>query len=116
MKLSRRHFLASLLFGSSCAGSGCTGTGDRDEDEPSGPLVDFHVHLLGVGDEGTGCFLSERQRTFASIGMSPAYHPVLLRLLGLKENGQMDRDYVSVLVNQLRESSIEKAVLVGQDG
>ena len=48
--------------------------------------------------------------------MSPAYHPVLLRLLGLKENGHIDRDYVSVLVGQLRESSIERAVLVGQDG
>ena len=47
--------------------------------------------------------------------MSPDYHPVLLRLLGLKENGHIDRDYVSVLVGQLRESSIERAVLVGQD-
>ncbi len=116
MKLSRRHFLTSTLFASSCAGSGCTGYGNQDEDEQSGSLVDFHVHLFGVGDEGTGCFLSERQRTFASTGMSPAYHPVLLRLLGLKENGHIDRDYVSVLVGQLRESSIERAVLVGQDG
>ncbi len=121
MRLSRRNFLASLLFASSCAGSGCTGSGrtgsgDQDPDEPSELLVDFHVHLFGVGDEGTGCFLSERQRTFASTGMSPDYYPLLLRLLGLKENGQIDRDYVSVLVGQLGESSIEKAVLVGQDG
>ncbi len=116
MKLSRRHFLASTLFASSCAGSGCTGSGNQDEEEQSGSLVDFHVHLFGVGDEGTGCFLSEKQRTFASTGMSPAYYPVLLRLLGLKENGHIDRDYVSVLVGQLRESSIERAVLVGQDG
>ena len=116
MRLSRRHFLASLLFASSCAGSGCAGSGDQDQDEPSGVLVDFHVHLFGVGDEGTGCFLSERQLTFTSTGMSPDYYPLLLRLLGLRENGQIDRDYVSVLVAQLRESSIERAVLVGQDG
>ena len=115
MKLSRRHFLASLLFASSCAGSGGTGSREPEEDEPTGPLVDFHVHLLGIGDEGSGCFLSERQRNFAATGM-PAYYPVLLRLLGLTENGQMDRDYVSVLVSQLRQSSIEKAVLIGQDG
>ncbi len=116
MKRSRRHFLAPLLFASSCAASGRTGSENEHEDEPSGLLVDFHVHRFGVGDEGTGCFVSERQRTFASTGLSPAYYPVLLRLLGLKENGHIDRDYVSVLVGQLRESSIERAVLVGQDG
>ncbi len=104
MKLSRRSFLSTLLFASSCAGSG-----GPEEDEPAGPIVDFHVHLFGIGDEGSGCFLSERMKNLPN-------YPFLLRLLELEENGHMDRDYVAALVRQLRQSSIDKAVLVGHDG
>ncbi len=111
MKLNRRSFLASLLCASSCADSG-----GGSEDEPTELVIDFHVHLLGVGDEGSGCFLSERQRTHSLSSFTPANYSFLLRLLGLKQNGHMDRDYVAVLVDQLQRSSLEKALLVGQDG
>ncbi len=111
MKLNRRSFLASLLCASSCANSG-----GLHEDQPSEPVLDFHVHLLGVGDEGSGCFLSERQRTHSLSSVTPTNYSLLLGLLGLEQNGHMDRDYVAVLVDQLQRSSLEKALLVGQDG
>ncbi|HUG81992.1 MAG TPA: amidohydrolase family protein [Bryobacterales bacterium] len=38
-----------------------------------------------------------------------------LRLLHLSENGRMDQDYLDFLVAQLRNSSVEKAVLLAQD-
>jgi predicted TIM-barrel fold metal-dependent hydrolase len=39
----------------------------------------------------------------------------LLALLGLSDNGRMDRDYADALVRQLRASSLAKAVLLAQD-
>ncbi len=101
MKLSRRDFLA-------IAGLGVAGCSSRPIAQPRGPIIDFHVHLMGVGDGGTGCFLSSAQRAHWN-------YRLLLRLLGLSENGRMDQDYVEVLVRQLRASSIAQAVLVGQD-
>ena len=101
MKLSRRDFLA-------IAGLGVSGCSFRPVALPRAPIVDFHVHLMGVGDGGTGCFLSPAQRELRN-------YRFLLTLLGLSENGRLDQDYVEVLVRQLRASLIAQAVLVGQD-
>lgn len=101
MKLSRRDLFA-------IAGLGVAGCSIRPVAQPRGPMVDFHVHLMGVGNGGTGCFLSPAQREHMN-------YRFLLTLLGLSENGRMDQDYVEVLVHQLRASSIAQAVLVGQD-
>jgi predicted TIM-barrel fold metal-dependent hydrolase len=75
---------------------------------PLGPIVDFHVHLFGVGDGGTGCFLSAKQKRHVN-------YFYLLRLLGLEENGRMDEDYVDRLIAHLRGSSVSRAVLLAQD-
>lgn len=76
--------------------------------QPSGASVDFHVHLFGVGDGGTGCSLSPGQRKLWS-------YRFFQKLLGLSENGRLDQDYVAEMVRQLRESSIERGVLLAQD-
>ena len=104
MKLSRRSFLAGLGLGT----AGLTLEGMPSED-PKVPVYDFHVHLFGVGDGGTGCFLSRKQKEHLT-------YRFLLKLLGLSENGQLDQDYVDELVRQLRSSSISKAVLLSYDG
>jgi len=39
----------------------------------------------------------------------------LLRLLHLSENGHLDQDYLDLLVSQLQNSSVTKAVLLAQD-
>ena len=77
--------------------------------EPRAPVIDLHVHLFGVGDGGSGCFLSPRQQR----------HPnfrVLRRLLGVRDGRPMDEQYVDALLAMLRASSVHKAVLFAQDG
>jgi predicted TIM-barrel fold metal-dependent hydrolase len=105
MNPDRRAFLAALaaLAGTACrpdrAGAG------------SGKWVplDFHAHLFGVGDGGTGCRLSPAQRRHVN-------YRFFLNLLRLKDNGRMDQDYEAALVRQLRASSVSRALLLAQDG
>ena len=74
---------------------------------PIHDAIDFHVHLFGVGDGGSGCWLSETQKRHFNYGY-------LLRLLRLR-SGQIDEDYVQRLVAQLRTASVKKAVLQSWD-
>jgi predicted TIM-barrel fold metal-dependent hydrolase len=77
-------------------------------DQLADTVIDFHVHLFGIGDENTGCRLSAKQRRHVN-------YRYLLKLLGLSENGRLDRDYVERLVAQLRASSVRRAVLQSWD-
>ena len=108
MRLTRRHF----LYSSGALLAGCAQAPPRGESSgavtPGHPVIDFHVHLFGIGDGGTGCFLSPKQRRNVN-------YPFFLRLLRLSENGQLDEDYVQRIVAQLRRSSLSKAVLLAQD-
>lgn len=101
MKLTRREFAYSML---GVAASPAFARVQR----PSLPLVDFHTHLFGVGDGGTGCFVSASQRKNVT-------YPFFLRLLGLSENGRLDQNYLDRIVQQLKASSVKKAVLLAQD-
>jgi predicted TIM-barrel fold metal-dependent hydrolase len=90
------------------AGVGCT------IETPGRPAVklaplDFHVHLFGIGDGGTGCHLSPRQRAHWNFRF-------LLKLLRLEENGTVDQEFVAELVRQLRASSTDRIVLLAHDG
>jgi predicted TIM-barrel fold metal-dependent hydrolase len=71
-------------------------------------IVDFHVHLFGVGHGDTGCQFSDVQRRHWN-------YRYLRGLLGLKENGRTDQDYLDGLVRQVRASSVRKAVLQAWD-
>lgn len=71
-------------------------------------LADLHVHLLGVGDNGSGCVAS------------PAMQRRLLfrfmkKRLGLKE-GRVDDGYRDYLVRSAEGSRFDRIVLFGQDG
>lgn len=102
MKLTRRSFLSTLAVGT--AGYALQAL---PLNEASGPLYDFHVHLFGVGDGGTGCFISPRQQEHWTYWF-------FRRLLKLRP-GRMDQDYLAQLVGQLRTSSVQKGVLLAQD-
>lgn len=102
MKLSRRDFLA---IG---AGLGSASCASKRSDVPTTPLVDFHVHLFGVGDGDNGAYLSRKQKDHWNYFM-------LSKLLDLPHREKIDQTYESVLVEQLRASSVTHAVLVGQD-
>ncbi len=90
--------------------AGCVPVRERESRAatPVAPVIDFHVHLFGVSDGGTGCFLSPKQKQHITC-------PFFLRLLRLSENGRLDEDYLQRIVDQLRDSSVNKAVLVAQD-
>ena len=89
------------------AGAGCSFDKPSQSAVKQAPL-DFHVHLFGIGDGGTGCRLSEKQRAHWNFRF-------FLKLLRLQDNGRMDQDFVSELVRQLRASSTGRAVLLAHD-
>jgi predicted TIM-barrel fold metal-dependent hydrolase len=107
--LTRRRFLALTgAAGAFLAGKEALGALGAPPPAPRGPVVDLHVHLFGAGDQGTGCFLGKAQREHVNYRFFRA-------LLGLEENGRADLDYVQVLLRQLDASSLDQAVLLGQD-
>lgn len=71
-------------------------------------LVDAHVHLLGVGDAGSGCVVSPRMRD-----------GLLFRFirwrLGIRADA-IDEGYVDLLVRTVRASRFGRVVLFAQDG
>ncbi len=73
--------------------------------------VDAHVHLLGNGSGGTGCWLRLR-------GWRRLMPGFLLRHLGLPGSavhGDLDQLYVERLLQLVRGSSLEAIVLLAQD-
>jgi hypothetical protein len=76
------------------------------------PPVDAHVHIVGVGAGGTGCWLKAD---------SP-YHRIeanfLCRVIGMDPaalRGDFDRLYVEHLLARLRASSLRAAVVLAQE-
>ena len=78
--------------------------------EQRGP-VDMHVHLVGNGLKGSGCWLK--------MGFGHRFLAgFMLRQLGLKTHYQhpdFDHDYVELLIRWLRESAITHAVLLAHE-
>ena len=104
MKTSRRVFLRSVGGTAIGAATGSVASAASGRRKPAGVLVDMHTHLFGIGDGGTGCVLSCKQRAHWNFQF-------LLKLIGLAENGHMDEDYVQWMVRQLGASSVDGAVL-----
>ncbi len=106
--LTRRAF-AWTLAGTALGAAAKEAFGAATPAAPPRPRLDFHVHLFGCGDGGTGCFLSPAQRAHPNFRF-------FLRLLGLAANGRMDQDYVNELLRQLGDSTLDQVVLLAQDG
>jgi hypothetical protein len=73
--------------------------------------VDLHVHIVGNGSGGTGCWLrvGRWHRPLAAL---------MLRHIGLPGNalsGDLDRLYVERLLEQVRSSSLGRVVILAQD-
>jgi predicted TIM-barrel fold metal-dependent hydrolase len=80
--------------------------------EPSknNPILDIHIHLLGVGDNRSGCRLS-------AVIQEGALFKLLAQKLQLRQRAPtLDQGYVLALVEQLQQSGLEKAVILAQDG
>jgi predicted TIM-barrel fold metal-dependent hydrolase len=73
--------------------------------------IDCHVHVVGNGTGGTGCWY--RPRGFTRLGA-----PLMVRAFGLPGSalkGDLDRLYVEQLLRYVRESSLDAAVILAQD-
>jgi len=78
----------------------------------NGPnLIDMHVHIVGNGSGGTGCW----------IRLKPWYKPFaryMLRHIGLPPTaleGDFDGPFVERLLEQIRQSWFQSAVILAQD-
>ena len=69
--------------------------------DPARPVVDVHVHALGLGQEGDGTFINQEKLS--------SKHPfkrfetnLYLKATGVKGLDHFDRDYLEVLVSRAR--------------
>ena len=79
-------------------------------DAAPGP-IDMHVHLVGNGSGGTGCWLRVR-------GWHRPLAGLMVRHIGLPTSslsGDLDRPYVERLLELVRDSSLEAIVILAQD-
>jgi hypothetical protein len=73
--------------------------------------IDCHVHVVGNGTGGTGCWYRPR-------GITRLGAPLLLRSVGLGGDvlrGDLDRIYAEKILTYIRSSSIDAAVVLAQD-
>src|SRR5260370_42165353 len=78
---------------------------------PSLKPVDLHVHVVGNGSRGSGCWLrvGRWHRPRAAL---------MLRGIGLPRaalDGDLEKLYVARLLEQLRNSSLAAAIVLAQD-
>ncbi len=80
----------------------------------SGPRprrIDMHVHVVGNGSAGTGCW-------YAPTGLTSLLQPLMLREVGLPldaASGDFDRLYRERLLEMVRTSSLDAAVILAHD-
>lgn len=73
--------------------------------------IDCHVHVVGNGTGGTGCWYRPR-------GVTRLGAPLLVRAVGLPPSvlrGDLDRRYAEQMLRFVRESSLDAAVILAQD-
>src|SRR5437763_11204553 len=73
--------------------------------------IDCHVHVVGNGTGGSGCWYHPR-------GVTRYGAPMLLRSVGLPPaalKGDLERLYAAQILKFVRESSLDAAVILAQD-
>jgi predicted TIM-barrel fold metal-dependent hydrolase len=73
--------------------------------------IDCHVHVVGTGKTGSGCWY--RPRGFTRLG-----EPILLRAMGLPASAlreDFETIYVAALLRQIREAGHDAAVILAQE-
>lgn len=80
--------------------------------QPHEPRIDMHVHIVGNGRQGSGCWLRPTG-WYKLLGMYMLHHIGLpVRVL---DDPEFDRIYVERLLQALRESSLDAAVILAND-
>ncbi len=73
--------------------------------------IDCHVHIVGTGAGGTGCWMRHG-------GWKSPFEKLMLRHIGLESTaleGDFDRLYVARLLELIRQSSLDAAVILAMD-
>lgn len=73
--------------------------------------IDCHVHVIGTGKNGSGCWYRPR-------GLTRLGEPILLRAMGLPASALRDdfeTIYVEALRAQIRDSGLDAAVILAQE-
>src|SRR5262245_5391195 len=73
--------------------------------------IDAHVHVVGNGSGGTGCWVRVR-------GWHRPLAPIMLKHIGLSlraMSGDLDRLYIERLLELVRGSSLGAVVILAQD-
>lgn len=74
--------------------------------------LDVHVHLVGVGEGGSGCWVSEKFLKRPVIRLLRAWEGVRHG----EENGSLDHAWAASIAERVRESELDRAVVLGFDG
>ena len=84
-----------------------------EQRQPRGsPRIDIHVHLAGVGTEGSGCWISpgfRRRPTFLGIRVLMGIGPRRMRK-------SADQDWAALISNLVGRSDLDFATVLGFDG
>ncbi len=73
--------------------------------------IDCHVHVIGTGKYGSGCWYHPR-------GLTRIGEPVLLRAMGLRAadlRADFETIYVEALLAQVREAELDAVVILAQE-
>ena len=74
--------------------------------------IDVHVHLAGVGTGGSGCWISPRFQKRYTFRLLRWWHGVTPEQL----RDSIDQDWVERIAAHVRESELDRAVVLGFDG
>ena len=87
-------------------------THSRTHALPAGARIDVHVHLAGVGTQGSGCWTSERlQRRATFRGLR-----LLYGITDEQIRHTLDQDWAAMVAGLVAESELDYAVVLGFDG
>lgn len=74
--------------------------------------LDIHVHLAGVGTGDSGCWISPRFRRRPSFRVLCRWHGITREQM----RASVDQDWVEAVAGRIRESELDRAVVLGFDG
>jgi mannonate dehydratase len=75
-------------------------------------MVDFHVHLVGLGTEGTGCYVNPRMAKLLPHPIAFAKFAIYRHASGVEDDKQPDRQYRERLLSLIKSPPMRGRALV----
>lgn len=74
--------------------------------------IDIHVHLVGVGTDGSGCWMSPGFRSRPVVRLLRWWY----RIAAEREESRIDQDWSATVADLVAASELDRAVALGFDG